>query len=84
MSVTVNLSADEVAQIKRATEIEDEREAVVKAIREFLRVAGLRELKAASGKVDYVGVGEEMETLELRESAGDLKHELAHWRRGVD
>ena len=23
-------------------------------------------------------------TLELRERAGDLKHELAHWRRGVD
>jgi hypothetical protein len=57
-----------VAQIKRATEMGDEKEAVVKAVREFLRVAGLRELKAASGKVDYVGVGEEMEALELRES----------------
>jgi Arc/MetJ family transcription regulator len=54
MSVTVNLSADEVAQIKRATEVEDEKEAVGKALREFLRVAGLRELKAVSGKVDYV------------------------------
>ncbi len=67
MSVTVNLSADEVAQIKRATEVDDEKEAVAKAVREFLRVAGLRELKAASGKMDYVGVGEEMEALELRE-----------------
>ena len=67
MSVTVNLSADEVAQIKRATEVDDEKEAVAKAIREFLRVAGLRELKAASGKMDYVGVGEEMEALELGE-----------------
>ena len=56
MSVTVNLSAEEVAQIKRATEVDDEKEAVTKAVREFLRVAGLRELKAASGKVDYVGV----------------------------
>jgi Arc/MetJ family transcription regulator len=68
MSVTVNLSADEVAQIKRATEVDDEKEAVAKAVREFLRVAGLRELKAASGKMDYVGAGEEMEALELRES----------------
>jgi hypothetical protein len=34
---------------------------------ELLRVAGLRELKAASGKVDYVGAGEKMEALELRE-----------------
>jgi hypothetical protein len=67
MSVTVNLSAEEVAQIKRATEVDDEEEAVAKAVREFLRVAGLRELKAASGNVDYVGVGEEMEALELRE-----------------
>ncbi len=68
MGVTINLSADEVAQIKKATEVDDEKEAVVKAVREFLRVASLRELKSASGKLDYVGVGEEMETLELRES----------------
>ena len=67
MSVTVNLSADEVAQIKRATDMDDEQEAVAKAAREFLRVARLRELKAASGEMDYVGVGEEMEPLELRE-----------------
>lgn len=65
MSVTVNLSAEEVAQIKQATEVDDEQEAVTKAVREFLRLAGLRELKAASGKVDYVG--EDMEALELRE-----------------
>ena len=68
MSVTVDLSADEVAQIKRATEIDDEKEAVARAAREFLRVVKLRELKAASGKVDYVGVVPEMEALELRES----------------
>jgi Arc/MetJ family transcription regulator len=67
MSVTVNLSADEVARVKRATEVDDEKEAVAKAVREFLRIASLRELKAASGKVDYVGVEEEMEGLELRE-----------------
>ncbi len=57
MSVTVNLSADELAQIKRATEVDDEKEAVAKAVREFLRIAGLRELKGASGKVDYAGLG---------------------------
>ena len=67
MSVTVNLSADEVAQIKRFTDLENESEAVTKAAREFLRVIQLRELKAASGNVDYQGVGEAMETLELRE-----------------
>jgi hypothetical protein len=67
MSVTVNLSADEVAQLKRATEVADEKEAVARAAREFLRVVKLRELEAASGKVDYAGVGEKMEALELRE-----------------
>jgi len=71
MSVTIQLSADEVAQIKRITELADEREAVAKAAREFLRVAQLRELKAASGKLDYKGVSEEMEILELREQKSD-------------
>jgi hypothetical protein len=67
MSVTVNLSSDEVAQIKRFTDLENENEAVTKAAREFLRVVQLRELKAASGNVDYQGVGEAMEALEIRE-----------------
>ena len=67
MSVTVNLSAEEVAQIKRATELDNANEAVAKAAREFLRVVELRELKATSGKLDYVGVEETMEALELRE-----------------
>ena len=67
MSVTTDLSSDEMAQIKRFTELENENEAVTKAAREFLRVSQLRELKAASGKVDYQEVGEAMEALELRE-----------------
>jgi hypothetical protein len=67
MSVTVNLSLDEVSQIQRFTELENESEAVTKAAREFLRVMQLRELKAASGNVDYQDVGEAMEALELCE-----------------
>ncbi len=67
MSVTVNLSADEVAQIKRFTDIANEGDAVTKAAREFLRVVKLRELKAASGNVDYQDAGEALEALELRE-----------------
>ncbi|HEV2207935.1 MAG TPA: hypothetical protein VG167_04125 [Verrucomicrobiae bacterium] len=67
MSVTVNLSAEEVAQIKRFTDLENEADAVTKAAREFLRVIQLRELKAASGKVDYEELSQKMEALELRE-----------------
>jgi len=59
-SVTVNLNSDELAQIKRLTEIEHESEAVTMAARDYLRVTRLRELKAASGNVDYEDVGEAM------------------------
>jgi hypothetical protein len=67
MSVTINLSPDELAQIKRFTELQNENDAVTKAAKEFLRVAQLRELNATSGKVDYHDVSDEMEALELGE-----------------
>lgn len=70
MSVTVNLSAEEVAKIKHFTEIESENEAVAKAAREFLRVAQLRELKTASGQVDYQDVSETVMTSTLATTAG--------------
>lgn len=63
----MNLSPEEITQIKQLTELQDEDAAVAKAAREFLRVTQLRELKAASGKVDYRDAGEELEALELRE-----------------
>jgi len=53
MSVTIDLSAEELAQLKRLTEIDNAGDAVTKAAREFLRVSQLRELKSVSGKVDY-------------------------------
>jgi len=67
MSVTINLSSEELAQIKRFTELDNDIEAVAKAIREFLRVAQLRELKDASRKLDYQDVSDAMEAMELRE-----------------
>lgn len=67
MSVTINLRSEELAQIKRLTELDNDIEAVAKATREFLRVAQLRELKAVSGKLDYQDVSDAMEALELRE-----------------
>ena len=74
MSVTLNLNSDEVAQIKRFTDIENENEAVAKAAREFLRLTQVRELKGASGNVAYEEVGEDMESLELRER--NLNHSV--------
>ncbi len=71
MSVTVILTSEKVAQIKRFTDLEDENQAVTKAVREFLRVSQLRELKAASGNVDYRDVSEVMEALEFREGGSN-------------
>ena len=53
MSVTVNLNADELAQIKHFTQTDSDAAAVTEAARQFLRTRKLRELKASSGKVDY-------------------------------
>jgi hypothetical protein len=67
MNVTIDMSPDELAEIRRFTELDSNSDAVTKAAREYLRVTQLRELKTASGKVDYQDVGNAMESLELRE-----------------
>lgn len=68
MSVTVHLNHDEIAQIKEFTRLDDEAEAVSKAAREFLRMVGLRQLKMASGKIDFEDNWRELESLELSET----------------
>ena len=68
MSITINLTTQEVAALKQFTKLEDDAEAVTKAAREFLRLSRLRELKAASGKVEFEANWQELEELELGES----------------
>ncbi|MBI1832029.1 MAG: hypothetical protein HYR84_11330 [Planctomycetes bacterium] len=53
--------------IKPLTRIDNDADAVVKATREFLRQSRLRELKAASGKVEFESNWQELEALELSE-----------------
>ena len=67
MSVRIDLPAQELADLKRATNLEDEAEAVVMAAREFLRLRRLRELKAVSGKVEFDSNWQAQEALELAE-----------------
>lgn len=67
MSITIELTTNEIAQIKQLTKIGDDSEAVMKAVREFLRFSRLRELKAASGKVEFEENWQELEELELHE-----------------
>lgn len=67
MSLTVDLTSDEVAQIKKITRLQDDAAAVTKAAREYLRLSRLRELKAVSGKVDFDDESAQLESLELGE-----------------
>jgi len=67
MVVAVNLTDEELAQIKRITHTEDETEAVSTAAREFLRLSQLKQLKAVSGKVDFELDWQELESRELGE-----------------
>jgi Arc/MetJ family transcription regulator len=68
MRINVELTAQEIAALRQATTLDNDAEAVAKAAREFLRLRGLRELKAVSGKVEFEANWQELEQLELEES----------------
>jgi hypothetical protein len=67
MNLDISLTPEEVAALKRITKLQDEAQAVAQAVREFLRLVRLRELKAASGKVDFESNWHQLEILELAE-----------------
>ena len=68
MSITVQLTNDELAQIRSITKLDDDGEAVGRAAKEFIRLYRLRELKQASGKVEFEENWQTLESLELNES----------------
>lgn len=65
MILNIEMTAQEIALLKRITQLDNDAEAVTKAAREFLRLSRLRELKAVSGKVDLENNGQELEEREL-------------------
>ncbi len=67
MSVTVDLPAEELAQIRQLTHLNDDAQAVARAAKEFLRLSLLRQLKAVSGKVDFEDNWRELEAAEIAE-----------------
>ena len=67
MSITIDLPAQEIAAVKELTRLENDAEAIVQATREFVRLRRLRELKAASGKVDYDPNWQELEAREMND-----------------
>jgi hypothetical protein len=68
VSISIDLTVQEVAALKQFPKVEDDAEAVAKAAREFLRLSRLRELKAVCGKVEFESNWQELEELELNES----------------
>jgi len=68
MSVTIEMSDQELAKLKLYTRRDNDSEAIVAAAREFLRHRSLRELKGASGNVEFELNWEQLEELELKES----------------
>lgn len=68
MGMNIELTAQEIAALKQATQIENDAEAVTRAAREFLRLRRLRELKAVSGKVEFEANWRELEELEQMET----------------
>jgi hypothetical protein len=67
VSITIDLTAQEVAALKQFTKRENDAEAVAQAAREFLRLRRLRELKTVSGKVEFEANWQELEGLEMSE-----------------
>lgn len=53
MTIPIELTKEELAEIKRLTKLEDEAAAVSQAARDFVRFRHMHELMAIAGKVDY-------------------------------
>lgn len=67
MRLVVDLTSEEVKQIKKITHVDDGVAAVSLAAREDLRMTRLRELKSVSGVVEFCDVSQQWESLELDE-----------------
>jgi hypothetical protein len=68
MNVTVEILPQEIAALRQLTQIENDADAILTAAREFLRLGRLRELKSASGKVDFDSNWQELDKAELNDA----------------
>lgn len=53
VTITVDLTDDEISQLKEITQQGLNADAVCQAVREYLRIMRLRELKSASGTFEF-------------------------------
>lgn len=68
MSIIIELPPEEIAELKRATKQQDAAEAIIIAVREYLRLQKLRELMSVSGKVEFELDWQELDERELAEA----------------
>ena len=67
MSISVELSGEELSDLRLLTKQDDQAEAIRQALREFLRMSRLRELIAVSGQVEFDDNWRQLEASELAE-----------------
>ena len=65
MSISIELPEQELSALRQMTKLDDNGAAVVRAAREYLRLIRLRELKTASGNVEFDLDWQQQEALEL-------------------
>jgi hypothetical protein len=65
MSISVDLTADQIAELRRVTNQSDDSAAVRAAAEEYLRYMWRMELKSLSGRVEMLDNWSELERLEL-------------------
>jgi hypothetical protein len=53
MNLALNLTDEELLELRRQTKVTDDADAVSRAAREFLRICRARELTSIAGTVDY-------------------------------
>lgn len=67
MSISIDLSGDELTDLQRVTRQSDQAEAVRQAVREFLRLSRLCELISVSGQIELEDNWRQLEASELAE-----------------
>jgi hypothetical protein len=67
MSITIDLAPQDLAALKQFTKLDNDAQAVAAAALEFVRISRLRELKQASGQVEFEENWRELEQLEVKE-----------------
>ena len=79
MSISVELSNEDLADLQNLTQQSDGAEAIRHAVREYVRMIRLRELIAVSGQIEFDDNWQELEAAELAEVAFPVQETDPHF-----